>query len=77
MEIASTTFFSGFIFTYIVFAIVWFYQFVQLMLMKDSDFPGKYDKILWGVAFIGAFFVVPFAFICWKQAYLSSRIEKG
>ena len=60
---------------YIVFAVVWCYQFIQLMLLEDSDFPGRFDKILWVAAFIGVFVVAPFAFVYWKQAYLAMRME--
>jgi hypothetical protein len=35
--------------------IFWVYQFVQLMLLSEADFPGKYDKCLWTAAFIIAF----------------------
>jgi hypothetical protein len=49
--------------------IFWVYQFVQLMLLSESDFPGKYDKCLWTAAFILIFFFTPFAFFAWKYAY--------
>jgi len=55
----------------VVILVVWIYQFVQLMLLCDSDFPGKYDKTLWAAAFILAFVVAPFAFLWWKAAYRS------
>jgi ABC-type bacteriocin/lantibiotic exporter with double-glycine peptidase domain len=54
-------------------AVFWVYQFIQLMLLSDTDFPGKYDKILWVVAFIFAFCVAPFAFLSWKTAYRMMR----
>lgn len=54
-------------------AIIWIYQFVQLMLFSDSDFPGKYDKVLWVVAFFVAFPVAPLAFYSWKAAYQEMR----
>jgi hypothetical protein len=53
----------------IALCIFWSLQFVQLMLLSDSDFPGKYDKCLWTAAFIFAFFFTPFAFMGWKSAY--------
>ena len=52
-------------------ALVWIYQFIQLMLLSDSDFPGKHDKILWVAAFLLLFPVAPFAFLWWKAAYRS------
>ena len=49
--------------------VFWVYQFVQLMLLSEADFPAKYDKCLWTVAFIFAFLLTPFAFFGWKYAY--------
>lgn len=54
-------------------AAVWLVQFVQLMLLSDSDLPGRYDKVLWAAAFIFVFPLAPFAFLFWKRAYLSMR----
>ena len=54
-------------------AVFWVYQFVQLMLLSDSDFPGKHDKVLWGAAFVLAFPVAPFAFLWWKTVYRMMR----
>jgi hypothetical protein len=51
----------------------WLYQFVQLMLLSDRDFPGTYDKILWVLAFVLVFFVAPFAFFFWKKAFVALR----
>ena len=51
--------------------IFWVYQFVQLMLLSEADFPGKYDKCLWAAAFIITFLLAPFAFFGWKYAYRS------
>jgi hypothetical protein len=52
-------------------ALVWIYQFIQLMLLSDVDFPGRHDKILWVAAFVLAPPVAPFAFLWWKAAYRS------
>ena len=52
-----------------IFCIFWVYQFVQLMLLSEVDFPGKYDKCLWTAAFLIAFPLAPFAFFGWKFAY--------
>ena len=49
--------------------IFWVYQFVQLLLLPEADFPGKYDKCLWTAAFILVFLLTPFAFYGWKYAY--------
>ncbi len=51
--------------------IYWCYQFIQLMLLSESDFPGEHDKILWVVAFVFLFFLAPFAFHAWKTTYES------
>lgn len=48
--------------------IIWPYQFAQLMILSDENFPGSYDKILWVVAFILVFPLAPFAFMAWKSA---------
>ena len=61
-----------------LYIIFWFFQFVQLMLLSDADFPGRYDKCLWTAAFILAFVIAPVAFFGWKHAYramLASRAE--
>jgi hypothetical protein len=57
-------------------ALLWVYQFVQLMLLSDSDFPGRHDKILWVAAFVLAFLVAPFAFLWWKTGYRMVRREE-
>jgi hypothetical protein len=54
-------------------AIVWIYQFIQLMLLSERDFPGGRDKVLWAAAFIVMFPLAPFAFIFWKTAYRAMR----
>lgn len=53
----------------LVVCIVWVYQFVQLMMLSEADFPGRYDKCLWTAAFIVAAGLAPFAFLGWKSAY--------
>jgi hypothetical protein len=57
--------------------IFWISQFVLLMLLSDSDFPGKYDKCLWLVAFILAFVVAPFAFFVWTYAYKAIVVKRA
>ena len=49
---------------------LWATQFIQLMLMSDNDFPGRRDKLVWGIAFIVVFAFTPFAFWGWKSAYV-------
>ena len=60
----------------ILIAVFWLCQFVSLMLLSDSDFPGRHDKILWAAAFILVFLVAPFAFLGWKMAYRTMRQEE-
>ena len=36
----------------IVLLVAWLNEFAFLINMADSDFPGRYDKILWYVAFL-------------------------
>ncbi len=55
----------------LIIALVWMYQFIQLMLLSDADFPGKHDKILWAAAFVLLFPITPLAFLWWKAAYRS------
>jgi hypothetical protein len=54
----------------VLFLFVWCSQFIQLMLLADEDFPGKYDKALWFTAFILLTLLGCGLFIWWKQAYL-------
>ena len=49
---------------------LWMTQFTHLMLMSENDFPGRQDKLIWGMAFILLFFFTPFAFWGWKSAYV-------
>jgi hypothetical protein len=55
-------------------AFVWAYQFVFLMLMKDDLFPGRSDKLIWGIAFCIMFPVTPFAFIYWRRTALRLKV---
>lgn len=56
----------------IAFAVFWCYQLVFLMMMEDSLFPGKQDKLIWGVLFALVAGLAPFAFLFWRKAMLSS-----
>lgn len=51
----------------------WVSQFAQLMLLSDHDFPGRYDKILWFIAFMLFHVFAAFAFLLWKRAALVVR----
>ena len=47
---------------------LWIWQFLDLMLMPDEDFPGRFDKVLWVVGFVVLFVLVaPIAFGIWKE----------
>lgn len=61
---------------YIAFAIFWLFQFVQLMLLSESDFPARHDKVLWVAAFVCVFLIAPLAFMYWKKAYVALRAEQ-
>ena len=52
----------------IPFAILWLFQFIQLMRLRDDLFPGRFDKCLWVAAFIGGFYLAPIAFVFWKPS---------
>jgi hypothetical protein len=56
-----------------ILAIIWCYQFVELMLLSETNFPGKHDKILWALAFCALPPLAPFAFSYWMHAYLLVR----
>ena len=47
-------------------ALFWIYQFAQLMTLSDDDFPGRFDKTLWVVAFVTVTFLAALAFSVWK-----------
>ena len=55
----------------IALACLWAYQFAQLMLLRDNDFPGRFDKSLWVAAFVLLAPVTVFAFIIWKRAAIA------
>ena len=71
---------SGLFVMYLVVAVVWVIQFAGFMVLDDKTFPGTYDKLIWGAAFILAFPVAPFAFIVWKSAlksYVAAERKSG
>lgn len=71
---------SPLIIIYLILAVVWIIQFAGFMLLDDKSFPGAFDKLIWGAAFILAFPVAPFAFILWKKAlrsYVAAERKSG
>jgi len=54
----------------------WVSEFVQMMLLEDAFFPGRFDKVVWGAAFIILPPFAPFAFWVWKGASTAERSEK-
>lgn len=66
----------GFLLVVLVFAVVWGWQFIQLMVLADTDFPGRYDKPLWVAAFVFVIPVAPFAFMYWRQTYLEVKRQE-
>jgi len=57
----------------VVWAAFWVVQFVQLMLLEDELFAGRYDKPLWVAAFLVLAPLAPFAFLVWKGARSAGR----
>ena len=51
----------------------WVREFVFLMCLSDADMPGRYDKILWFVAFFLLSIFAPPLFYLWRRAYLETR----
>ena len=60
----------------VVYLMFWGFQLVQLMMLDDGDFPGRYDKILWFVLFCTFVLVAPWVFIAWKRATMSYRLSE-
>jgi hypothetical protein len=52
---------------------VWLKQFVWMMSLGDDSFAGRYDKLIWGLAFVFLFPIAPFAFILWKGTAVELR----
>jgi len=57
----------------LIIAVFWLVQFAQLMSLDDKSFPGTYDKIIWGIVFVFAAPLAPFAFLIWKGVYKSYK----
>ncbi len=60
-----------------IFFYEWFRRFIALMLLSDDCFPGRYDKLIWGLAFVFLFFVAPITFYYWQRTYLELRKEES
>ena len=43
------------------------------MAMRDEEFPGRYDKVLWFIAFLTLNVVAASIFLSWKQIQIASR----
>jgi len=56
-----------------IFFYEWFRRFIALMLLPDNCFPGRHDKLVWGIAFVFLFFIAPITFYYWQKAYLAVR----
>lgn len=54
----------------------WGFEFTQLMMLSESDFPGQFDKILWVATFLLVFPFAPFVFMYWKRGYVTLKIEE-
>ena len=56
-----------------IFFYEWFRRFISLMLLPYVCFPGRYDKLIWGLAFVFLFFVTPVTFYYWQKTYLQVK----
>jgi hypothetical protein len=59
----------------LVLLVFWIIQFAQLMAMRDDEFPGRFDKILWFIAFLTLNVVAASIFLSWKQIAVASRTK--
>ena len=57
----------------LVMILAWLWQFLQLMLLEDSMFPGRHDKLIWGAVFVFIWPLAPIAFMVWKRLFLALR----
>lgn len=46
--------------------VFWLFQIVALMDMKDNEFPGRHDKVLWFIAVLLGSVVGALAFLLWR-----------
>lgn len=61
----------------LILAIIWIYEFAQLMLLDDDLFCGRYDKLIWVVVFILVSVLAPFAFMIWKAGRRAEHEAKS
>jgi hypothetical protein len=56
-------------------AIFWCYQFVLLMMMEDDLFPGRGDKLIWGLCFFIVAPLAPIVFLLWRKTTLQIKTQ--
>jgi hypothetical protein len=56
-------------------SVIWVWQFVQLMSLAESQFPGRFDKLLWSVAFLLTFILGAIAFWIWDRKRTGGSIN--
>ena len=52
--------------------VIWCKEFIFMMALGDSDYPGRYDKTLWFITFFILSVFAPFLFRGWKNAIKAS-----
>ena len=53
--------------------VIWCKEFILMMALGDSDYPGRYDKTLWFITFIIFSIVAPFLFRGWKKLSIPGK----
>ena len=56
------------LFIVVALIVIWCKEFIFMMALGDSDYPGRYDKTLWFITFFVLFVFAPFLFRGWKNA---------
>ena len=56
--------------------IFWLSQMIALMSMKDEEFPGRHDKILWFIAVFGGFVGGALAFRLWRIKRFDEAVSR-
>lgn len=54
-------------------AAFWLWQVVTLMQMSDAAFPGRLDKLTWGIILAVTSVLGAFAFFIWKNTVKTDR----
>lgn len=57
-----------------VFILYWIREFVFLMSLENTLFPGRYDKVLWWIAFFICPLLLPPAFHLWRRTTERARL---